>query len=514
MQAYLPIIQDQLFQWYQLTLDNAAYAAALTASVWLLTVLFYRIRIAFINRKNRIKAKEAQNSIDAAQQQAQKLQEELSANTARMEESEIAANTATQRALDLERRITEHNIKLNDSLRALTISFDLDRPASSAEGDLEPESLWQQYSAAIAQLTERLRAEQQAKTELQQIYQSETAKLAEKETLLETLQAQLDAQAHRLAGLEEQNALLQQQISDAAQKQQSETARLVELEKPAVEQAHAETQQLPPEEDAFAQNVLIEQLEKAGQAEQIQPSIVEQQHAPVELEETSAMATDIEQPSLTPVHNPINEVNSKIAHIFGGAKEQIAKLDEKAASWPAAADKTAEEPQPVPAESTMEAVQAEPSGPESQPETDKAPKLTGKLKHMLGTARQQIAKLDEKLAGDMIMADNTAREPRPVQVEVAEADGWPEFPSAKPQPSESASGQLGGVTGKIKNLFARKSSEEEIEAAPLKLDEYETLSALAAAQQSREKANDTDEMGEKTPIPLKSRLFRKFQPNA
>lgn len=511
MQAYLPIIQDQLFQWYQLTLDNAAYAAALAASVWLLTVLFYRIRIAFINRGNRTKAKENQNSVDAAQQQAQKLQEELSANTARMEESEIAANTATQRALDLERRITEHNIKLNDSLQALTISFDLDRPASSAEGDLEPESLWQQYSAAIAQLTERLRAEQQAKTELQQTYQSETARLAKKETLLETLQAQLDTQAHRIAGLEEQNALLQQQIPDSAQKQQSDITRLAELEKPAVEQAHAAPRQLQPEEDASARNVLIDPLEKA---EQIQPSIVEQQQAPAELEEPPAMAMDIEQPSLAPTDNPINEVNSKIAHIFGGAREQIAKRDEKAATWPATADKTTEEPQSVPTESTMEAIQAEPSEPESQPETDKAPKLAGKLKHMLGTARQRIAKLDEKLAGETAMADNTATESWSVQMEGTRADNWPKFPGVELQPFESVGEQSGGVTGKIKNLFgARKSSEEEAEAVTLKLDEYETLAALAAAQQSREETSETDGTGKKTPMPIKS-LFRKFQPNA
>jgi len=509
MQAYLPIIQDQLFQWYQFTLDNAAYAAALVTSVWLLTVLFYRIRIAFINRRNRIKAKEAQNSIDAAQQQAQKLQEELSANTARMEESEIAANTATQRALDLERRITEHNIKLNDSLRALTISFNLDRPASSAEGDLESEGLWQQYSAAIAQLTERLRAEQQAKTELQQAYQSETAKLAEKKTLLETLQAQLDAQTHQLAGLKEQNTLLQRQISDSAQKRQSDMARLAELEKLAVEWAHAKTQPLQLEEKVFAQNVFLDQLEKA---EQSQPSMIEQQHAPAELKEASAIAMDIEQPSLTPANNPINEVNGKIAHIFS-SKEQIAKLDEEAAVEPVAADKTGEELQPVPAESNMEAIQAEPSRPASRPDEDKASNLSGKLKHMFGTARQQIAKLDEKLAGETTTADKTAKEPQPVQD--ARADNRPASPGAEPQPSESVNGQPGGVTGKIKNLFgARRSSEEETQAAQSKLDEYETLSALAAAQQrSRDEANNTDGASKKIPAPLKS-LFRKFQPNA
>jgi nicotinamide mononucleotide adenylyltransferase len=520
MQAYLPIIQDLFFQWYQFTLDNAAYAAALAISVWLLTVLFYWTRIAFINRRNRAKAKEAQNSLDAAQQQTQKLQEELSANTARMQESEIAANTATQRALDLERRITEHNMQLNDSLRALTISFNLDRPTSSAEGDLDSEGLWQQYSAAIAQLTERLRAEQQTKTELQQAYQAETAKLTEKETLLETLQAQLDAQTHQLARLEKQNALLQQQISDTAQKQHSDLARLAELEKLAAEWAHAKTQQLQLEEKIFAQNILIAQLEKARQSEQIQPPVIEQQQqAPAEPEETvseaPAVSIDIEQPPLAPVENHINDVNDKIKHLFGGARQQTTKLNEEVAAEPVIADQTTEEPQPVLVASNIEIIQAEPASAVSQLPEEKSPKFSGKLKHMFGNAMQQIAKLDEKLAGEAT-TDKMAEEPRAVLPENAREDIQPESPSAERQPSDAVvKEQSDSVTGKIRNLFGtRKSSAEEPRAAQEKQDEYETLSALAAAQQlSNNEANNTDGASKKIPTQLKS-LFRKFQPNA
>ncbi|WP_027158472.1 coiled-coil domain-containing protein [Methylobacter luteus] len=520
MQAYLPIIQDLLFQWYQFTLDNAAYAAALAASVWLLTVLFYWTRIAFINRRNRTKVKEAQNSLDAAQQQTQKLQEELSANTARMQESEIAANTATQRALDLERRITEHNMQLNDSLRALTISFNLDRPTSSAEGNLDLEGLWQQYSAAIAQLTERLRAEQQTKTELQQAYQAETAKLTEKETLLETLQAQLDTQTHQLAKLEKQNTLLQQQISDTAQKQHSDLTRLAELEKLAAEWAHAKTQQLQLEEKIFAQNILIAQLEKARQSEQIQPPVTEQQQqAPVEPEETvseaPAVSIDIEQPPLAPVENHTNDVNDKIKYLFGGAKQQTTKLNEEVAAEPVIADQTTEEPQPVLVESNIEIIQAEPSSAISQLSEEKSPKFSGKLKHMFGNAMQQIAKLDEKLAGETATTDKTAEEPRAVLSENAREDIQPESPSAERQPSDAVKEQSDSVTGKIRNLFGtRKSSAEESRAAQEKQDEYETLSALAAAQQlSNNEANNTDGANKKIPTQLKS-LFRKFQPNA
>ncbi|WP_442497274.1 hypothetical protein [Methylobacter sp. sgz302048] len=521
MQAYLPIIQDLLFQWYQFTLGNAAYAAALAASVWLLTALFYSIRIAFINRRNRAKAKEAQNSIDAAQQQAQKLQEELGANTARMEESEIVANKATQRALDLEKRITEHNVKLADSLRTLTISFNLDRPASATEGELEMEGLLQQYSAVIAQLTERLRAEQQTKTELQQAYQTETAKLTEKETLLETLQAQVDAQTQQLAGLREQNASLQQQISDSAQNQQANLARLAELERLAVEWAHAKTQQLQLEEKIFAQNVLIAQLQKDTPIEP--PVVEEQQSAPVEFEQSLAEApaepVEIEQLSLAPSENHINDVNGKIKHIFGGAKQTTAKLDERTDSEPAAIDKATEELQPVFVESNIEAVQtetvqAEPARQTPQPLEDKtAPKLTGKFKHMFGNAMQQIAKLDEKLTGETAPANKSAEEPQPVLMEDVRSDIQSESPSKDHQPSDAVKARADSVSGKVKNLFGTlKSATEAPQPAQTKQAEPETLAELAARQQNNQ-ANGTGGENKKIPTQLKS-LFSKLQPRA
>ncbi|MEF3075371.1 hypothetical protein V2P20_10060 [Methylobacter sp. Wu1] len=521
MQAYLPIIQDLLFQWYQFTLDNAVYAAALAASVWLLTALFYSIRIAFINRRSRAKAKEAQNSIDATQQQAQKLQEELSANTARMEESENVANKATQRALDLEKRITEHNVKLADGLRTLTISFNLDRPTSANEGELEIEGLWQQYSAVIAQLTERLRAEQQTKTELQQAYQTETAKLAEKETLLETLQAQVDAQTQQLTGLREQNTSLQQQISDTAQDQQANLARLAELERLAAEWAHAKTLQLQLEEKIFTQNILIAQLQKDKPIEP--PVIEEQQSAPVEFEEPLAEApaepVEIEQLSLAPSENHINNVNDKIKHIFGGAKQTIAKLDERADSEPAAIDKATEEFQPVFAESNIEAVQtetvqAEPARQAPQPQEDKtAPKLTGKFKHMFGNAMQQIARLDEKLAGETAPANKSAEEPQPVLMEDVRSDIQPESPSKEHQPSDAVKARADSVTGKVKNLFGTlKSATEAPQPAQTKQAEQETLAELAARQQNNQ-ANGTGGENKKIPTQLKS-LFSKFQPRA
>ena len=88
-----------------------------------------------------------------------------------------------------------------------------------ASEDVKSDSLWQQHDKVIMQLVERLRIEQQAKTESQQTCQTATIKLAEKESLLNalqsTLQSTLDNHTNQLSNLEqaleEQKSILQQQ---------------------------------------------------------------------------------------------------------------------------------------------------------------------------------------------------------------------------------------------------------------------------------------------------------------
>ncbi len=54
MQTTMPFLNNLLAEWYQLTLDNALYAISLAVSVWLLTAIFYSLRIGFLNRRNRL----------------------------------------------------------------------------------------------------------------------------------------------------------------------------------------------------------------------------------------------------------------------------------------------------------------------------------------------------------------------------------------------------------------------------------------------------------------------------
>lgn len=234
MQTYLPFIKALLSEWYLITLNNPLYAAALAAAVWLLTATLYSIRIASLKRKKAASEKTSFESLNAMQQQLQQSQEALAETVEQMEKAQHAAQDETQRALALEQLIYQRNQQIAGNIQTLATNFDLgERPLLASE-DVKADSLWQQHDKVVTQLIERLRTEQQAKIELQQTCQAETAKLVEKtaklvekEAMLEVLQTTLAAHTNQLSRLEqtleEQRAILQQQ--DSAQHALSETLK-------------------------------------------------------------------------------------------------------------------------------------------------------------------------------------------------------------------------------------------------------------------------------------------------
>lgn len=240
MENYLPIIKALLSEWYVFTLNNAAYAAALAVAVWLLTAILYSIKIAAINRKHNVGEKITAETLHTAQQQLQHTQEELASTIEQMEKAQLQTQDETQRALSLEQLIYQRNQQIAGIIQLLATSFDLgERPLLASE-DVKAESLWQQHDKVVNLLIERLRTEQKAKAELQQAKQAETAKLAEKDALLEILQSTLTTHTNQLSKLEQtleqQNTLLQQQgntqqiLSETLKNLQTAAPRPVEVQ--------------------------------------------------------------------------------------------------------------------------------------------------------------------------------------------------------------------------------------------------------------------------------------------
>jgi hypothetical protein len=502
METYLPIIKAYLADWIQVTVYNTKYAVALAIAVWLLCAIFYSIRIAFLRRQAIASEKahiEKQNILNAAlntaQQQMQNMQKELAENTAQMEQAKQLAQKEAGRATGLEEQLSQRNQQVAGIIQSLHTSFDLGERPLTVMGDIKAEGLWQQHDRVINLLTTRLKSEQQAKTELQQSYQAESAKRAEKEALLETLQTTLANQISQLSkleqALEEQKSMLQQQqdkaqqvLSQTLEKHLAELARLTELEQQALELVNTRQHLTLLEEKLTAKDALITELEKDKSVEQVK---VQAQPAPLK---QKAIETIIELPKTEEVVPPAPSggVAGKLKGLFGKAKHEPIAAEPEAVETRRDEEKSQPvqvivEEQPVtPVKeqtsgiagklkglfgSKQQAEETKQEEPEIQPapvavEQQPANPLKdryGRIKYYFGDIKQQSQDTKQ---------DATETQPVPVEVE------QPPVSAAKAQ------------FGKLKNLFASKQQGEEThyeqEAQPAPSDVEQTPVGPAKAQ--------------------------------
>ncbi|MGZ5052037.1 MAG: hypothetical protein ACXWF8_15525 [Methylobacter sp.] len=319
MQTYLPLIENMLAEWYVFTLNNPVYAAALAIAVWLLTSTFYSIRISALKRRINAGEKKATESLNSMQQQLQQSQEALVETVEQMEQAQRAAKDEAQKALAAEQLIYQRNQQIAGTIQMLATNLDLGERPQLATEDVKAEAVWQQHDKVVANLVERLRTEQRAKAELQQASQTATAKLAEKESLLKTLQTALDSQTGQLAKLEqalaEQKSILQQHSDN-----QQAFADALKNFQPVVVTAPAQPEPVQPvttwqaparvEPAPVIENTLTEQaslnkeLEELPEEPQIAAS-VQIEEAPVEPVAPIATAEPV-QPEIVP--EPISEI--------------------------------------------------------------------------------------------------------------------------------------------------------------------------------------------------------------
>jgi len=396
MQTYLPFIQTTLAEWYVFTLNNALYAAALAAAVWLLTAILYNIRIAAIKRGKVAGEKAAAKTISEAQQKLQLSQEELTATAEQMEKAQSAAQDEKHRALTLEQLIYQRNQQIAGTVQTLATSFDLgERPLLASE-DVKADSLWQQHDKVITQLIERLRGEKQEKLELQQSCQAATVKLAEKESLLNALQSTLNNHTSQLSkleqALEEQKSMLQQQndsqqvLSDALKNFQPVVAQPVAAPEPDIFTAVDNWQQpIPITETPVVEEIQVVQPESSKPAEQI--NAVPEVALNRQVEETPPMESVSTIEEVEPLDLILDENLQPVARIpaVSSAAEQQADAPAKG-SFGKIKGLFGKKQQPVKTEPQWTDTQADEAAPSSEdhpstedqkPDDEKAP---GKLK--------------------------------------------------------------------------------------------------------------------------------------
>ena len=495
METYLHIIQSILSDWLLITLNNPVYAIAIAIAVFLLTAIIYSIRIASLNEQIAVSEKarlEMENQLNTAQQQRQHMQEELTATTGQMEQAKQLAQKEAERAGGLEEQLSQRNQQIAGIIQILATRFDLGERPLPVMGDIKAEDLWQQHDRVVNLLSTRLQSEQQAKTELQHAYQAETAKRAEKEALLETMQSTLATQTIQLSkleqALEEQKSLLQEQqekaqqvLSQTLEKHLAELARITELEQQTLDLVNTRQQLTQLEEKLTAKEALITQLEKD---KSVEPVKTQPQPAPLKQEQ---IETIIELPkaeeAVLPAPSDIEEqVVSAVKEQTGGVAGKFKGLFGKTKQEPVAA-----EPEAVETKQVEEAINLEPVEPEEQPAApvkEQTGGVAGKLKGLFGKTKQETIASEPEAVETRQYKEEI--QPAPVAVEQApvspvkdkygrikhyfgdkkpqsedvkqdEAEIQPAALEDKKPPESAAKGQL----GKLKNLFGSKQKSED-----------------------------------------------------
>ncbi|MGJ0484068.1 MAG: hypothetical protein ACR65R_05975 [Methylomicrobium sp.] len=374
MQEYLPIIKATLLEWAQLALANPLFTASLIIATALLLVIIGMIKNIPLKRRAAASEKarvELANNLLLAQQQAAGLQE----------------------------RLVQRNQQVADTVQAVAAGLNLgEQPLPVISEDLVSEDLWQQHDRIIAQLADRLRAEQQAKAELQQSCQAETGKRIEKEAIIDSLQNTLAEKTLQISGL-------QQQAAEILEKHVAQSARFAELEQQSLEwlgtKKHYEQLEAKLAEKESELSQLQAQAEARKEAESLRPQAHAEPVAEAEPIQFSAQPEPIREAE--PVQAEISPEPVKEPELiqapFPAATDQAVRLspppieEEIGAQVPHQAivlpdwDYQPEVPVPFPAEAQKVA-----SG------KDSGSGLAGKFKGLFGKSKPEPAVTAEKSA--------------------------------------------------------------------------------------------------------------------
>jgi hypothetical protein len=297
-----------------------------------------------------------------------------------------------------------------------------------------------------------LLSEQQAKTQLQQSYQAETVKLAEKEAQFSTLQTTLATQTSQLTqleqSLEEQTALLKQQQDEAQQvlsqtleKHLSELARLTELEQQALDLVNTKQQLIQLEEKLSNKETLITQLETNKQVEQVKvepkPVVIKQEvkETPLELKKNEepvlSVSTDLKEASVSPVKEQSGGISGKLKSLFGRVNQETIATE------------------PELDEIKEEIIQSQPIVTEVQQSLsatsvkEQMAGMTGKFKSLFGKANQE----------------SITKEPDVIEIKEAIIDRQPVITEVATPAVIPVNEPVVGVTERFKNLFGRANQE-------------------------------------------------------
>ncbi len=483
-QDYLPFFQDLFIQTYQSTLENPVYAACLSVVVWLLTAIFYSIRISVLNGRIKRGTKaiaDVNQALATAEQQVQQTQAEMLAQQQQLEQSTETNN-------ELQERLAEIAAQLSSAIQTLAANPDLGQQGLSVGQGLSAEALFQRFNAANQQICENLLAQRQKQADLEADLQAEAGKLADKDQQIQTMQIRLDAQSQQLGNLTLSIEDFKQQLSQQQQEAQLQSAQIQSQHQAELSALNQQLQQAKLQVPAPAP-VVVEPPKPVVAPAPVAPVTVQAVTPPPVVEvkpviaEPPKPAPVVPEPVIAAVASPSPVETTVVAEapapkaqpeaskpkakgMFASALSSFSKLDKKLGGEPApVVEKVAtkpvsvSEPQPViekPVEPVVVAVKPEPVVVATETKSKAKPaepakKPAGKSKGFFANAMKTFATMDQKLGGTPDEGIQPLEEETPVvdAQAVAEELQAPVEPviAAAPQPQAEAKK---GLFGKFK----------------------------------------------------------------
>jgi hypothetical protein len=455
MQEFLPVVEATLLEWAQLALANPLFAASLILATVLLASIVGMVRSVPIKRRA------------------------AAGEKARAELADQLALTQQQVA-GLQERLAQRNQQISGTVQALAAGFDVgEQPLPAVSEDLASEDLWQQHDRVVTQLANRLRAEQQAKAELQQSYQTEKERRAEKEAAADSLQNTLAEKTLQITGLE-------QQVAEILEKHAAQSARLTELERRRLEWDDTEKQRQQLAEKLAATEAELGRLQKEAETRQEAGS----------------------RSSPAPIHPvPVAEAEPVLPEIHPEPVQASAPAEaaipqppvEEAAFIPAPAPAAAVEPAVVPTPAVAGQAEGAPHQPQAivLPDWDYQPEIAVPPKAAVQShaSKKAGAGFAGKLKG-LFGKSQPESEPEPAaSAEGAEAIRYSAAenpsetpPESQPQPSAgSAQDQLGKMKSLL-GLSRQKAAEAKAEPVESRADEPAAPASPDAAEPSAAKS--------------------------
>jgi hypothetical protein len=442
MQAQLLEIKELLSVWYLVVLENKIFVTALVVAVWICFSILYAIRAYFLKKQIKIterKSNELQEQLNSSEQT-------IKANAVTLATAEQQMEEEQQATVEFNKKVSERHQSVVEKIREVARNFDLSEQLVGSSDSISNEVIWQQQDNMIAQLTEKLTAEQNVTSALQAAHKEEVNRMAAADSSAEVVKEGLNVLTKKLelSALKQnkQQELLknelQGQIIDSLAKNQIEIIKLIsKLTAQDNTVNAAEEVQVAPK---IVEAEVVERIEPEI-PEVIQEKIIEPKPVAIPTPPPAAIPAVVVEPEIVKIDIPTMPL----------VVEKIPEVE--STSTPIA---------PAPAAEVLDDVQVVPTQKQEKPKVVKKKAEKNKTKKILGFTRSLFStKGLKKMPKQIVPEVEEVKQDEEVTATIESTADTSEKTRKREEPtqlkkSDYTGGKSINLKGKLKGLLGKK----------------------------------------------------------